>query len=91
MSSIAILAENIVASLGLVLVLSAIPLGVSALVGLGLSILQTVLQIQDSSFTFIGRAAAVLLVLGVFSEWIGAELLMFAGRCFEAYTVVLAR
>ncbi len=62
------------------LVLAAPVIGITTLVGLLVSILQVVTQIQESSLTFVPKliaAAAVLLLLG---GWMMSTLAQFATR-----------
>lgn len=53
-------------------------LGLSLLVGLAVSILQVVTQIQEVSLTFIPKILTVALTLMVFGSWMLAMLLGFA-------------
>ncbi|MFZ6756308.1 flagellar biosynthesis protein FliQ [Undibacterium sp. Ji50W] len=47
-------------------------------VGLAVSVLQVVTQIQDMSLTFIPKLVATILALTVFGSWMLRKLLIFA-------------
>ncbi len=66
---------GLIAALLLAAKLSAIPLGVSLIVGLIVSVLQTATQIQDSTLAFIPKVIAVCLALFVFGGWMGGEVM----------------
>ena len=62
------------------ILLAAPIIGITTLVGLAVSVLQVVTQVQESSLTFVPKliaAAAVLLVLG---GWMLSTLAQFAAR-----------
>jgi type III secretion HrpO family protein len=58
-------------------------LGVSALVGLVVSILQSSTQLQDSSIRQLPRFLAVVAVLVLSGPWMGSQLAEFAARVFS--------
>lgn len=58
--------------------ISAPVLGFSMLVGLLISILQVVTQIQEMSLTFVPKMAAVVVTLVVFGPWMLGKLLHFS-------------
>ncbi len=60
------------------LVIGAPILGLSMLVGLAISILQVVTQIQEMSLTFIPKVVAVVAVLFVFGPWMLRKLLTYS-------------
>lgn len=60
------------------IILAAPVLGISMLVGLLVSILQVVTQIQEVSLTFIPKIIAVVATLLVFGSWMLATLTRFA-------------
>jgi flagellar biosynthetic protein FliQ len=60
------------------LLISAPILGLSMLVGLIVSILQVVTQIQDVSLVFVPKLLAVFFAVVVFGPWMMATLLRFA-------------
>lgn len=67
----------------LALVLSLPALAASLLVGLVVSFLQAVTQIQDHALSFVPKLLAVALALAVSAGWSGAEIVRFASRLFS--------
>ena len=62
-------------------ILLAAPLiAITTLVGLGVSVLQVVTQIQESSLTFVPKLIAATLVLLVLGGWMMTTLAQFATR-----------
>ncbi len=62
-------------------VLIALPLiGITTLVGLAVSILQVVTQIQESALTFVPKLIAAVAVLLLLGGWMMATLAQFASR-----------
>lgn len=60
-------------------VLIALPvLGLSMLIGLLISIIQVVTQIQEMSLTFVPKILTVALVLGIFGSWMLMTLIEFS-------------
>lgn len=66
----------------LTLLLSAPILGVGLFVGLVISILQAVTQIQDQTLTFVPKIAAMLVVAIAILGWLSMKLLEFAAAMF---------
>ena len=64
----------------LALVLSLPALAASLLVGLVVSFLQAVTQIQDTALSFVPKILAVAVALTVSAGWMGGELVRLAGR-----------
>ncbi len=60
------------------IVISAPVLGLSMLVGLSISIIQVVTQIQEMSLTFVPKIIAVAFALIIFGPWMLSILLRFA-------------
>jgi len=60
------------------ILISAPVLGISMLVGLLISILQVVTQIQEMSLTFVPKILSVAITLMVFGPWMLGKLLQFA-------------
>lgn len=60
------------------LLISAPLLGVTLIVGLCVSVLQVVTQIQEMSLTYIPKIIAAVLVLVVFGPWMLKRLLAFS-------------
>jgi type III secretion HrpO family protein len=66
----------------LALVLSLPVLAAALLVGLLVSFLQAVTQIQDTALSFVPKLLAVAVALAVSAGWIGGELTRLATRVF---------
>lgn len=62
------------------ILLSAPLIAVTTLVGLGVSVLQVVTQIQESALTFVPKLIAAALVLLVLGGWMMMTLAQFATR-----------
>ena len=75
---------GIISGLVLAIKLSAIPLGVSLVVGLFVSVLQAATQIQDSTLTFIPKVVAVCIALFVFGGWMGGEVIEYFSTITES-------
>ena len=65
-------------TLGLGLLIAAPVLGLSMLVGLLVSVLQVVTQIQEMSLTFVPKLVVVVAVMVAFGPWMLGKLLAFA-------------
>ena len=64
------------------LIISAPMLGFALLVGLGVSILQAVTQINEMTLTFVPKIIAVTVALVIFLPWIIKMLVGFTGRMY---------
>ncbi|MBU1221369.1 flagellar biosynthetic protein FliQ [Myxococcota bacterium] len=62
----------------LTLLFSAIPLGISLITGLIISIIQSVTQIQEQTLSFVPKFLAVALSLLIFGPFIASELMSFS-------------
>lgn len=60
------------------IILAAPIIGVATLVGLAVSILQVVTQIQESSLSFVPKLVAAVAVLLVLGSWMMATLMRYA-------------
>ncbi len=67
-----------------VLLLSLPPIVVAALVGTLVSLVQALTQIQEQTISFAFKLVAVISVLILLSGWIGADLIGYASRSFDA-------
>ncbi len=67
----------------LVLLLSLPAVGVTALVGLVVGLLQGLTQIQDQTVSFALRLTACALTLIVTARWMGSELVSFTHEVFD--------
>ncbi len=69
-------------ALYLVLMLSMPPIVVASVVGLLVSLIQAVTQLQEQTLTFGIKLIAVSLTLFIMSGWIGGELIRFGNEIF---------
>ncbi len=69
-------------SLMLVLILSAPPVGVAALVGLLVAFLQAATQLQEQTFAYALKFFAIVVTLFVTASLIGGTLYTFSDRIF---------
>jgi type III secretion protein S len=76
--------------LGLVIWLSLLPLAVAVLVGMLVSLVQTVLSMQDQSLPFAFKLIAVSLTLALAGRWLGVEIVRLGEQAFEAIATVSA-
>ncbi|MFP1825147.1 type III secretion system export apparatus subunit SctS [Lonsdalea quercina] len=67
----------------LVVMLSAPPLVVAVIVGVLISLLQAVMQLQDQTLPFAIKLVAVCLVLAMTGRWIGVELIQLTLLAFN--------
>ncbi len=70
-------------ALKLVLLISLPPLLVSLVVGLLVSLFQTLTQIQEQTLTFVPKIIAVILILILTASFLLESLRNFAIRCFD--------
>ena len=76
-------------SLTLVLMLSLPPILVAAGIGVLVSLMQALTQVQEQTVSFAVKLVAVFITLILTSRWIGAELYMYALRMFDLFPVVV--
>lgn len=69
-------------ALWLILKLSIAPLMASLVVGLAISLLQALTQVQEQTLTFVPKIIATILVIIITANWVLLELQEFAGRVF---------
>ena len=67
----------------LVLVLSMPPIVVAAVLGVVVSLLQAITQVQEQTLSFAIKLLGVTITLVVTSSWFGRELILYAGRMFD--------
>ena len=67
----------------LVLILSLPPIIVAAFVGIFVSLIQALTQIQEQTVSFAFKLVAVIVVLLVTAGWLGSELLGYAATSFD--------
>jgi flagellar biosynthetic protein FliQ len=69
-------------ALMLTLLVSAPILGAGLLVGLVISLLQAVTQVQEQTLAFVPKIVAMVLVAVLLLGWIGGQISVFAERMF---------
>jgi flagellar biosynthetic protein FliQ len=69
-------------ALMLTLLVSAPILGAGLLVGLVISLLQAVTQVQEQTLAFVPKIVAMVLVAILLLGWIGSQISVFAERMF---------
>jgi len=62
---------------------------VSLAIGFGISLFQSVTQIQDATLTFVPKLAGVALVIVVAGHWMLAELATFTRQMFQLIPILL--
>ena len=70
-------------ALWLILILSLPPLLASLTVGLIISLLQALTQVQEQTLTFVPKIIATILVLMITAGWILDRLLAFSHKVFD--------
>ncbi len=68
----------------LAIILSALPLSVSLIVGLIISVLQAATQIQESTLTFVPKLVAVILTLYFAGSWMIAQMVDYSSSVFKS-------
>jgi flagellar biosynthetic protein FliQ len=71
-------------ALTLALLLSLPVLGASLVVGLVVSVLQSVTQVQEQTLSFVPRLVAALPALAIAGPWIGSQLGRFTTRLWTS-------
>lgn len=64
----------------LILLLSLPSIGLGLLIGLAVSIMQALTQVQEQTLTFVPKMIVVLLMIGLTSGWMGSQLNAFCQR-----------
>jgi type III secretion protein S len=64
-------------------------LGVAAIVGLAMGLLQAVTQIQDQTFPQIAKSVAVTIVLVLGGYWLAVPLVEFSGQLFSNFSRIV--
>jgi type III secretion HrpO family protein len=72
-------------ALMLVLILSLPPIVVASAVGIFLSLVQAVTQIQEQTLQFGLKLAAVVITIVITARWAGHQLIIFTINAFEFY------
>ncbi|MAJ48014.1 MAG: flagellar biosynthetic protein FliQ [Planctomycetes bacterium TMED75] len=69
-------------ALMLTLLISAPVLGIGLLVGLVISLMQAVTQVQEQTLAFVPKIVAMVLVAVLLIGWMGSQMSAFAERMF---------
>jgi type III secretion protein S len=69
--------------LWLIIILSAPPLIIATVLGLLVSIVQALTQIQEQTVSYVVKLVAVGVVLALTGQWIGGELVLLTVRCID--------
>lgn len=72
----------------LVLKLSLIPICVATVIGLVVSLLQALTQIQEQTLGFAVKLIAITLTLLVCSSWLGGQLLLYTQDIFTNFALL---
>lgn len=75
-------------SLYLVLILSLPPIIVASVIGILLSLIQAVTQLQEQTLTFGVKLICVIVTLFLTAGWIGGELLAFSFDIFNSFYLI---
>ena len=67
----------------LVLLLSLPPIIVASVLGVVVSLVQAITQVQEQTLSFAIKLLGVAVTLVVIASWLGRELLLYAGRLFD--------
>jgi type III secretion HrpO family protein len=73
----------------LVLVLSMPPILVATVVGLFISLIQALTQIQEQTLGFAVKLIFVVLVLSLTTYWIGGEILEYTNYLFNQFPILV--
>ncbi len=73
----------------LVLVLSLPPIIVAAVTGILVSFLQALTQLQEQTLPFAVKLIGVTLTIAALGAWLGAEVLGFSRKLFEAFIITM--
>ncbi len=68
--------------------LSAPPLLAAVAIGVGISLVQALTQIQDQTLPYVLKLVGVSVVLVLMGRWIGSELIGLTVRCFDLIATV---
>lgn len=74
-----------VKSLYLILMLSLPPILVASVVGILLSLIQAITQLQEQTLTFGVKLIAVISTLFLMGGWLGAEILRYSDEIFTRF------
>lgn len=77
-----------VKALYLVLMLSMPPIVVASVVGVLLSLIQAITQLQEQTLTFGVKLIAVALTLFLMGGWLGGEILRYGNDIFNSFYLI---
>ena len=72
----------------LVLILSLPPILVAAVVGILVSLVQAVTQVQEQTLSFAVKLIAVIVTILLTARWVGGELFNYALKLFDLFPVI---
>jgi flagellar biosynthetic protein FliQ len=72
----------------LVVILSAVPMLASMIVGLTISILQATTQIQEQTLSFVPKLIAVFIAIGLLGPWMLQQTVRFSVTLLETIPMV---
>ena len=81
----AVVIDYAVQAMYLVLWLSLPPIIVASVVGILLSLVQAITQLQEQTLTFGVKLVAVVVTIFMMQGWIGAELLRYSAEIFSRF------
>jgi len=81
--------EYTLQALMLVLILSLPPIVVAAFVGIIVSLIQAVTQVQEQTLSFGVKLIAVIITILLTATWIGGELYNYAMKLFNLFPVLV--
>ena len=76
-------------ALMLTLILSLPPIIVASVVGVFISIVQALTQVQEQTISFAGKLVAIFITIYLMSAWLGSSLFNFGNLIFDQITRVL--
>ena len=76
------------AALWLTLKLSLLPIVVATVIGLVVSLLQALTQIQEQTLGFTVKLVAIAVTLLLMARWLGGELMLFTQELFVRFTLL---
>ena len=80
--------DYVVKALYLVMMLSLPPIVVASAVGIVLSLIQAITQLQEQTLTFGVKLLAVGLTLFLMGGWLGGEILRYGGDIFNRFYLI---
>lgn len=72
----------------LILRLSMLPIVVATVIGIMVSLLQALTQVQEQTLSFAIKLIAISLTLLLASQWMGSEMMLFTQNIFDTFPAV---